>query len=124
MSIGGSTYLIHFPTLPPEHRWNETWCSELATALTDYKDRFYNDRDALRAGGHTTPLELVEEDTYRPENAGSDGQKIIVYHHLYHQKKLAHYLDQTAPDIDDYPHMQMMLCNGKPGTGKSWILKC
>ena len=112
------------PNPPQGHRWDENWDANLSTTLEQYKDRQYEERNVRRARGDTTPLELVLEDIFQQENAQTPGQKRIVYHHLLKQMQLAWYLEQTNPNTAHYPNMQMVRVNGKPGTGKSWILKC
>ena len=39
-------------------------------------------------------VELFNEALHRPENAQTEGQKFLVYHHLYHHKMILDYKEK------------------------------
>ena len=65
-------------------------------------------------------LKLFEPNKHCPENCQGDAQTFLIYHHLYH-----HYLlDQHHKGIvKDRPPSQLVLVEGKPGTGKTFVTK-
>mmetsp|Transcript_10254 Transcript_10254/g.15492 ORF Transcript_10254/g.15492 Transcript_10254/m.15492 type:complete len:241 (+) Transcript_10254:654-1376(+) len=78
------------------------------------------------------PLELFDPDQCKPENAKTDAQKLIIFHHLFSQWKLyqfktaktLHEQDPvTHPPPPPRPPDQHLLIEGLPGTGKTFIIK-
>ena len=52
--------------------------------LDDYIDNFYSERRDRINEGKEEPLQLFKEDIFRPENAKTEQQQFLIYHHLYH----------------------------------------
>ena len=64
-------------------------------------------------------LKLLNEELHRPENAKTDAQKFVVYHHLYWQR--VWYLFRNR-EIDIVPPMQTIYVEGLPGVGKTFVI--
>ena len=66
------------------------------------------------------PLILFDINKHRPEKCLGDAQIFLVYEHLYY-----HYLnDRQTSGLDSVlPPSLFTVIEGKPGTGKSFVLK-
>ena len=62
---------------------------------------------------------MFDDDLHRPENARTDGQKFIIYHHLFYQWLLDQY---DKGHLEQLPEMQNVLVEGLPGTGKTFVI--
>ena len=71
----------------------------------DFADRYYRSRtQRLNNHSDTSSSErppLIDPELFKPENAKSDDQKFLIYHHLYHQYLLLEYTySQTQPNSE------------------------
>ena len=111
--------------------------------LEEKKVIFYQSRDENTAWGNTNEnedtvvLELLQEEIYRPERAHDGKQKLLVCMVLYQLYRFEEYeadLKRWGQDNDKLPTREQSqkpkppLCfhvyvEGKPGTGKTFVLK-
>ena len=112
--------------IPHGHDWSVNWSASESTALVEYAARLRSDEVDAGLNDAEDVVELFNEGLHRPENAQTEGQKFLVYHHLYHHKLILDYTEKqkngTLGNNEKYPPSQMILVNGSPGTGKSWVI--
>ena len=104
--------------------WSDEYNPALATKLDEHKKKYYDKQNT--SIGQDEPLQLFDEDKHKPENAKSDAQKILIYHHLYYQYLLHQYQenlrDHEQSNQPPPPPTQCVFCEGKPGTGKTFVV--
>ena len=101
-----------------EKDWSEGYDEKYESWLDEYTTKFYSDlNNALHDDSGVT---LYMEDVYRPENCRGKAQKLIVGTHLLQHKKWMEYYNSPS-DVPLPPSLHVK-CQGKPGTGKSFII--
>ncbi|EJK61395.1 hypothetical protein THAOC_18129 [Thalassiosira oceanica] len=108
----------------PNHDWSVGFKTSEMTALKDFADSYYRSRTQI-LNNHTDTSSskrppLIDPELFKPENAKSDDQKFLIYHHLYHQYRLLDYIHKRSPTAKR-PAQQTVLVEGLPGVGKSFI---
>jgi hypothetical protein len=132
----------HYEGLPlpdPSYDWTMKYLDESSSYnksratkwLLDERDIFYQERCAAMMHSDTDEcLELFDEHIFRPENARGRKQKLIVFMLLYQHYKFHKFQEEfqnwsqrpgTGPHLP--PPSIFLLVEGKPGSGKSFILK-
>lgn len=102
--------------------------------LLNAREVFYQNRCShmLLGGIPDEELELFDEEIFRPENAKGSKQRMIVFmllyqHYQFHKWKtqVSHLGTSTTAEPTDTPPPPsiFLLVEGKPGSGKSFILK-
>jgi hypothetical protein len=103
--------------VPENHDWSASFSEAISKSLVELANSFYAEQMCtLSEDGQ--PLELFDDELHRPENAKTDGQKFIIYHHLFYQHMLQKF---EAGDVD-LPDMQNVYVEGLPGTGKTFVI--
>ena len=70
------------------HDWSTCLKIQVSAALTQLKKTFYEEQMNSYIHNHKgIHLKLLQEELHRPENARTDAQKFIIYHHLYWQRQ-------------------------------------
>ena len=77
--------LIRDRGAPPTHDWSARWDEHAETTLDEYVASYYEEQTKRTIDGVEEPLDLFQENVYRPEKAMTEEQKFLVYHHIYHQ---------------------------------------
>jgi len=104
---------------PVDHDWSVGYEEADCTSLKLYCDAFYEQMTADELNDEEGSLTLFDEELYRPENAKTDEQRFLIYHHLYHQW-LKHHNDEGA-DVttnDCSRKTQFVWVEGLPGMCK------
>ena len=104
---------------PVDHDWSVGYEEADCTSLKLYCDAFYEQMTADELNDEEGSLTLFDEELYRPENAKTDEQRFLIYHHLYHQW-LKHHNDERA-DVttnDCSRKTQFVWVEGLPGMCK------
>ena len=106
------------------HSWNVNWDVTTANVLNEYKDKFYRKatEDILRGNLNDDHVLLHQEHLYRPEQAKTKSQKILIFHFLLCMKELFDYNDSSDKTTLLRPPDRRVLVEGLPGVGKSWII--
>jgi hypothetical protein len=104
--------------VPDNHDWSASFDEEVGKSLVNLAKTFYQEQMASLIGDNQN-LELFDDELHRPENARTEGQKFIIYHHLFYQWLLTQY---ENGDIQDLPEMQNVYVEGLPGTGKTFVI--
>jgi hypothetical protein len=74
--------------LPENHDWSTCFNIQVSAALTQLNKTFYEEQMNSYIHNHEgIHLKLLQEELHRPENAKTDAQKFIIYHHLYWQRQ-------------------------------------
>jgi hypothetical protein len=104
--------------------------SKGASWIIEEREIFYQDRcAAMLQEEANSVLELFNEGTFRPENAKGIKQKTIVFmllyqHYMFHKwTEQVNNHDLTNGPPPPPPPSIFLLVEGKPGSGKSFILK-
>ena len=106
--------------IPENHDWSTCFNIQVSAALTQLKKTFYEEQMNSYIHNHEgIHLKLLQEELHRPENAKTDAQKFIIYHHLYWQRQW--YLFQNRL-INIIPPMQTIYVEGLPGVGKTFLI--
>lgn len=108
------------------HDWSANYDANLARALVEYSTQYYraSRADTIDASdGDEEPLALFQEHIYCPENAVTESQKLLIFHHLLCQKELLDYMEAPNKEGLRRPPDRRVLVEGLPGVGKSWITK-
>jgi hypothetical protein len=120
---------------PDDYNWTESHVDtviyedqHMQEWLINEKEVFYSTRTTMTAD--TTEVELFDEDKFRPENARGRKQKMIIFmllyqHFVYEQWKELVNADGSAVQQQDKPSPPpciFLLVEGKPGSGKSFVL--
>jgi len=108
------------------HDWSANYYANLARALVEYSTQYYraSRADTIDASdGDEEPLALFQEHIYCPENAVTESQKLLIFHHLLCQKELLDYMEAPNKEGLRRPPDRRVLVEGLPGVGKSWITK-
>jgi hypothetical protein len=106
--------------VPENHDWSVGHDEQIATALPQLKKSFYTDQMSVALHNHgTEPVKLLNEELYRPENAKTDGQKFLIYHHLYWQYI---WYQHRNGQYENVPPMQTIYVEGLPGVGKTFLI--
>ena len=113
--------------IPAGYDWSLHYDESLETALTTYKDKYYEEvmNGVLNSNvdGHENhQLQLFNVDIFKPENARTNEQKFIIYYHLYNLYVWKEYFDTNNPELDP-PLQSHLLVEGLPGTGKTFVIK-
>lgn len=112
----------------PHHDWSDGFVLEETNALQQFADQYY--REQTRRGLNTSSdsaqqqPSLIDPELFSPENAKTEDQKFLIYHHLYHQYRLLEYLHNKNNEGNQNiakPQQQTVLVEGLPGVGKSFI---
>ena len=91
--------------VPEGFNWSASYNESTSTALPCYAKAFYENLVSTSIGNEVGQKHLKpqNEELHCPENAKTDAQKFLVYHHLYWQWKLYQYRNGI---IIDLPTMQ------------------
>jgi len=103
------------------------------TWLLNERQQFYQERcAAMLRKDRDEDVELFDEHIFRPENARGRKQKLIVFMLLYQHYKFHKFQEESlnlnvlpGEEIGHHqpPPSMFLLVEGKPGSGKSFILK-
>jgi hypothetical protein len=120
--------------VPADWNWSYRYDESKTHALTDHAKKYYADKNAAIINGANStndePPELFDPELHKPENAKTEGQKCIIYHHLYSHYMLKKFeTDRLAAEQDGghthpivRPPCQHVLIEGLPGTGKTFVI--
>ena len=104
----------------PTKDWSENFDEETLHVLKNTTQKFYADLEAKINRGEEETMELLDYAIFNPEAQMTDAQQFIVNHHLYHLREWhLYYSEQT----DTPPPSQLILVEGLPGVGKSFMIK-
>ena len=96
--------------IPHGHDWSVNWSASESTALVEYAARLRSDEVDAGLNDAEDVVELFNEGLHRPENAQTEGQKFLVYHHLYHHKLILDYTEKqkngTLGNNEKYPRVK------------------
>ena len=121
--------------VPPGHDWSSNYDGNKTSALSDYAKAYYASENAAVNNNDLSTDDVTLQDfdpaVYTPANAKTEGQKLVLFHHLLTQYNLngfeaaqaAHEEDPTQNALPVRPPCQHVLIEGLPGVGKSWIIK-
>ena len=75
--------------IPDNFDWSQNYSEQHSKGLQEFATIFYQQqRQRFVTEKPDEPLELFEENIHTPENAKTDAQKFLVFHHLHHQYQL------------------------------------
>ena len=98
--------LIRDRGAPPTHDWSARWDEHAETTLDEYVESYYEEQTKRTIDGVEEPLDLFQENVYRPEKAMTEEQKFLVYHHIYHQ--YVRWMHEHHPeDVGEYGIIQI-----------------
>ena len=116
----------YFNLLPDRTPDNYDWAIDYASMYKDWLHKFakhfYEEQNHnILANDSGSSLNITNvEDTFIPENCRGDSQKFIIYHNLYYQYML---FQHSLDDSNENPNQQFIFVEGKPGTGKTFVVR-
>ncbi len=106
--------------VPEDHDWSITFNILLSTSLAEPKKKYYEEQMINYNQSHEgIQVQLLHEDLHHPENAKTDAQRFIIYHHLYWQWIWSLFRNG---EINEIPPMQKNYVEGVPGVGKTFVI--
>ncbi len=105
--------------LPSDYSWSNHYVELLCSKLTEYQTEYYRTQNELVLGDENEQLHLFEVSTHYPKKASTNGQKFLVFHHLYYEYQLFLFnsgWQQTRPPS------QFVYVEGLPGIGKTFVI--
>ena len=119
--IDGDLAEQHFEELNcggDEIDWSEGYDEKYETWLAKFSSEYYENE--ITNDSSNLNFTLFNENLYRPENCTGMSQKLLVANHLLQHKC---WLEFNASGMEtDMPPCVHVKCQGKPGTGKSFVI--
>ena len=108
--------------LPDNYDWSEGYDLRYETWLLQFSEQYYTESNGaiLNDDENIDGITLFNEELYKPENWRGEAQKFIIFHYLYYQYCLH---DFSNNRLNSLPKQQLIFVEGKPGTGKTFIVK-
>ena len=103
--------------------WSNIYNNIYINWLSKFAKAYYtsNHESVLRqVVGNNETILLFDETMYLPNNCIGDSQTFLIYHHLYFQYCMNEYKHNRSYVL---PKQQFIFVEGKPGTGKTFIVK-
>jgi hypothetical protein len=117
--------------VPDYYDWSNHYDAAKVNSLNEHSKKYYADKNsAIINNANDEPLELFDPEVHKPENAKTEAQKDIIFHHLYSHYMLKKFeMDTQAAQHEPGPMQpiprppcQHVLVEGLPGTGKTFII--
>ena len=108
--------------LPDNYDWSDGYEQRYEIWLKRFSEQYYTESHnaILNEEENLNDIVLFNDELYRPENCRGEAQKFLIFHHLLYQYHLHEYKNNR---LDYLPKQQFIFVEGKPGTGKSFIVK-
>lgn len=106
--IDDNIFFVLNDRIPNNFYWSQNYSEQYSKALQEL------------IGNPDEPFELFKENIHKPENAKTEAQKFLIFHHWYHEYEFELFKNNL---IQEHPPYKFIFVEGLPGVGKTFVIK-